>query len=566
MKVINPKINGSLFRLKALLNENVLTNKFAGGEPPLRSELFSADQMEQYGKTLARQHTLGTQRNPDLYLLTRLAENEIFLFEVHNLLTETVKAKHQITPAAEWLLDNFYLIEEQIRTGKRHLPKGYSRELPRLLHGNSKGLPRVYDIAQETISHGDGRVDPENLSRFVAAYQSVTSLKLGELWAIPTMLRLALIENLRRVAVRVAAGRIDRDLANSWADKMLEVAEKDPKSLILIIADMARTDPPMSTPFVAEFSRRLKGLSHSLVSPLTWIEQQLSESGLTIEKLVQTGNQQQAADQVSISNSIGSLRFLESTDWRKFVENMSIVEQILSEDPCGVYANMDFTTRDQYRHSVEKIAKYSSMPEDQVAQSAIQLAQESAESKGNRDRTAHVGFYLIDKGLKQLENLAKVKFSIPSVLRKLGSRIPLQIYTGSIILMTVIFSSGLLSKAYAPGLHGWWLALMSTIFFFCASQLAVSLTNWFSTLLALPRPLPKMDFSEGIPAEYRTLVVIPAMLMNTQSIKELIESLEVRFLANRDDNLHFGLLTDFQDSAKETLPEDEQLLLLARKK
>ena len=206
--------------------------------------------MEQHGKTLAGFHTLGTHRNPDQYLLTRLAENEIFLFEVHNLLTETVKAKHQITPAAEWLLDNFYLIEEQIRTGKRHLPKGYSRELPRLLHGNSKGLPRVYDIAQETIAHGDGRVDPENLSRFVAAYQSVTSLKLGELWAIPTMLRLALIENLRRVAVRVAAGRIDRDLANSWADKMLEVAEKDPKSLILIIADMARTDSPMSTPFV----------------------------------------------------------------------------------------------------------------------------------------------------------------------------------------------------------------------------------------------------------------------------------------------------------------------------
>ncbi len=565
MKVINPKINGSLFHLKTQLSENFLIKKIPGGEPPLRSELFSADQMEQHGKTLASLHTLCTQCNPDQYLLNRLAENEIFLFEVHNLLTETVKKKHQITPAGEWLLDNFYLIEEQIRTGKRHLPKGYSRELPRLLNGPSKGLPRVYDIAQETIAHGDGRVDPENLNRFVTAYQSITTLKLGELWAIPTMLRLALIENLRRVAGRIAAGRIDRDLADSWADKILEVAEKDPKSLIMIIADMARTDPPMSSPFVSEFSRRLQGLSHSLVSPLTWIEQQLSESGLTIEKLVQSGNQQQAADQVSISNSIGSLRFLESTDWRRFVENMSIVEQILNKDPCGVYNKMDFTTRDRYRHVVEKISKNCSQSEEQVAQSAIRLAQESAVDKGRGDRTAHVGYYLIDKGLNRLENLTKVRFSASAVLRKLGYRIPLQIYTGSIIMMTIIFGSGLLMKVYSPEVRGWLLVITGIIFFLSTSQLAVALTNWLSTLLALPRPLPKMDFSGGIPPEYRTLVVIPAMLMNTQNVKELAESLEVRFLANRDDNLHFSLLTDFQDSVKETLPEDDQLVMLARK-
>ncbi len=518
-------------------------------------------------RILASSHTLGAiHPHPDQHLLARLAENEFFLFEVHKLLTETVKANHQITPAGEWLLDNFYLIEEQIRTGKRHLPKGYSRELPRLLNGPSKGLPRVYDIAQEVISHGDGRVDPENLSRFVAAYQTITTLKLGELWAIPTMLRLALIENLRRVAVSVAAGRVDRDLADFWADKMIEVAEKDPKSLILVIADMARANPPMTTPFVSEFVRRLQGLSHTLVSPLTWIEQRLSESGLTIEKLVQSGNQQQAADQVSISNSIGSLRFLESMDWRKFVETMSSVEQILSKDPGGVYCKMDFTTRDRYRHVIENIAKKSDLSEEEVAQRAIRLAQESVVVNGSGERTVHVGFYLIDNGLKQLEAQAKVHFSAFAALRKLSVRVPLLIYIGSIILMTVIFTAGLLDKAYDGGLHGWPLGLIGILFILCASQLAVALVNWVSTLLATPQPLPKMDFSKGIPPESRTLVVIPAMLMNTQNIKELIEALEVRYLANRDENLHFSLVTDFQDSDKETLPEDEPLLLLARKK
>ena len=566
MKIIGPKINDSLFRLKVHLNENFLAKKLTSEELPLRSELFSADQMEQHGKTLAGLHTLGSPHTSDQHLLARLAENEIFLFEVHNLLTKTVKAKHQITPAGEWLLDNFYLVEEQIRMGKRHLPKGYNRELPRLLNGSSKGLPRVYDLALETISHGDGRVDPENLTCFITSYQTISTLKLGELWAIPTMLRLALIENLRRVAGRIAAGRIDRDLADSWADQMLDIAEKDPKGLILIIADMARTNPPMTTPFVSEFSRRLQGLSHALVSPLTWIEQRLSESGLTIEKLVQSGNQQQAADQVSISNSIGSLRFMESMDWRKFVETMSSVEKILSRDPAGVYSKMDFATRDSYRHIIEEIAKNSPLSEEEVAQNAIQLAEGHALNKSCEDRKAHVGFYLIDNGLKRLEELVKRKNSVFSVLKKIGHRVPLLIYTGSIVIMTVILTTGLLVKAYALGLHGWQFGLTGILFLLCTSQLAVSLTNWLSTLLVIPKPLPKMDFSKGIPPEFRTLVVIPAMLNNTQNIHELIETLEVRFLANRDENLHFSLVTDFQDSEKETQPEDEQLLQLVHKK
>ena len=212
-------VSRNWLHLRAYFRGNRPASDYAGDEPPLRSELFSADQMEQHGKSLAASHTLTPRRAPD-QLLTRLAENERVLIGACKLLTAAVTANRRITPAGEWLLDNFYLIEEQIRTAKRHLPKGYSRELPRLAHGPSAGLPRVYDIALETIAHGDGRVDPESLSRFVAAYQTVTALKLGELWAIPIMLRLALIENLRRVAARIAAGRIDRNLADSWADQM----------------------------------------------------------------------------------------------------------------------------------------------------------------------------------------------------------------------------------------------------------------------------------------------------------------------------------------------------------
>ena len=220
MNVTSAKINESLLRLKTDIFGSDFPRKHIGGEPPLRSELFSADQMVQHGKNLAASHKLESSHVADERLLTRLAENEIVLLEVRNIVTEAVKANHQITPAGEWFLDNFYLIEEHIHIGKKHLPKGYSRELPRLVNGPSKGFPRVYDIALETISHGDGRVDPESLSRFVAAYQAVTALKLGELWAIPIMLRLALIENLTRIAIQIANSRIDRDLADSWAGKI----------------------------------------------------------------------------------------------------------------------------------------------------------------------------------------------------------------------------------------------------------------------------------------------------------------------------------------------------------
>ena len=537
---------------------------YAGDEPPLRSELFSSEQMKQHGKTLAGWHKLGPRgiRDP---LLIRLAENERILTGACTLLTSAVDANRRIAPAGEWLLDNFYLIEEQIRTAKRHLPKGYSRELPRLLDGPSAGLPRVYDIAHEAISHGDGRVDPESLRSFVASYQTVTGLTLGELWAIPIMLRLALIENLRRVGARVVAGSIDRDLAARWAEQMMEIAEKDPKSLILLTADMARSNPPIASSFVAEFARRLQGQSTALALPLTWIEQRLSESGLTIEQLVRSENQQKAADQVSISNSIGSLRFLGAMDWREFVETMSVVDHVLREDPGGAYGRMDFTTRDRYRHVIEKIAKRSRTQEADVARQAILLAGEDAVRNGPDDRAAHVGFYLIDKGLTRLERTAGVRLPLLKALRRTAGRCPLLLYLGSIALLTAIISMALLAKAHSGGLQGWLLALFGALCLLCASRLAVALVNWLATLLVKPNPLPRMDFSEGIPPESRTLVVVPTMLTSPRNIESLVESLEVRFLANRDENLYFGLLTDFPDANEETVPEDGELLRLVRK-
>ncbi|CAG1013497.1 cyclic beta-1,2-glucan synthetase [Burkholderiaceae bacterium] len=545
----------------------------AADEAPLRSELFTADQMEQHGKGLAASHELTFGRAADR-LLPRLSANESVLVNTCQLLAQHTDPRLRVTPAGEWLLDNFYLIEEEVRTAKRHLPPGYSRELPRLGSGPSAGLPRVYDLALQAVAHADGRLSRGTLTRFIASYQTVKVLQLGELWAIPIMLRLALIENLRRVAVRVTAGLTQRNLAGTWADKMLDVAEKDPKGLILVIADMARSDPPMTPPFVAELARRLHGRSAALALPLSWVEQRLAETHQTIEQLVQIEAQNQAGAQVSVSNSIGSLRLLGGMDWREFVETLSRVEQTLREDPADVYSRMDFITRDSYRHAVEQMARCTQQSEAQIARTAVELSQAAA-ARAKRDsaRETHVGYYLVDAGRPTLEQAAEVRLPLWQRVRRAIARRPLGWYAGSIVLLTVVLPSAAVWEA-TDGLQGpittlpvgWWLLPAAALLLLASSHLAVALVHWAATIVSMPRLLPRMDYSFGIPRSSRTLVVVPTMLGSIDGIDDLVESLEVRFLANRDAQLHFGLLTDFHDAHQQTREEDAPLVEHARER
>ena len=538
--------------------------KYTNERPPLRSELFTEEQLEQHARTISRKHQLISE-HPSEQLLKRLAENESILLEVHSLLTETVKKNNRIAPAGEWLLDNFYLIEEQIYTGKKHLPKGYSRGLPQLLKGESAGLPRVYDIAVEIISHSDGHVDLKILLSFVTAYQTQIFLNLGELWAIPIMLRLALIENLRRLSIQISNDIFNKLLANKWADEMITVAETNPKNLVLTIADMARSKPPMESSFIAELSRRLQEKGSALSLPITWIEQTLSDNGLNSIELIQQENQKQAADQVSISNSISSLRFLSTTDWRDFVETSSIVEQTLLRDIDGIYGQMDFFTRDTYRHSVEKIAKFSKLTEKEIAEMAIAEARVEA-GKSTDQRLKHVGYFLAGSGLPHLQRKARMHPDKIDRCKNLFNKIPIPLYLGGIILITVLIGYGLLQKMINAHTFSWYLLLPAFIILLAVSRLTIAIVNWMSTVLARPFLLPRMNFSKGIPPAYKTMVVIPTIFNTAAGINDLIEGLEVRFLANRDEHLQFALLTDFRDAVKETLEEDEGILQIAKNK
>ncbi len=524
-------------------------------EPSETAEIYTADQMAQHGLRLARQHKLAAGRGRN-DLLQRLGNNESILVSVWQQLCATVAESRRTTPAGEWLLDNFYLIEEQIRIARQHLPASYSRELPRLLDGASAGLPRVYDLAIESISRADGRVDMDSLRRFVESYQTVEPLRLGELWAIPIMLRLALIEKLAGAALRIERGHRERDLADRWADTMIATAERDPKNVIVVVADMARSDPPLGSAFVAELVRRLQGRSPSLALPLTWVEQHLAEAGLTIEQQVRRENRRQAADEVLVSNSIGSLRELAALDWRAYVEEMSLVEHALRQDPAGAYPWMDFATRDRYRHAIEELARSSAASELEVARKAVQIAADAPSEAS--EPIHHVGYHLVDAGRPALERALGARLSWRARVRSRAGRLRLLPYLGSILALTLVFSAALAAPLQTGS---WWsVVALFALLAIATSQLAISLVNRAAALLVAPQPLQRMDFARGIAADCRTLVVVPSLLTNPTAVEALVDGLEVRALANRDDQLFFALLTDFVDSDAEHRPEDDALL------
>jgi len=563
------KFRSSTFR------RNIENNSaFLESEPSLRQELFSSEQMEAHGLFLAKKHRLSSRKQPD-YLLKRLAENEQILSDCYKcFLTASTapKSNVQIGTAGEWLLDNYWLVEEQFHAIKKNMPKRYIEELPQLAEGSSQGLPRIYDLVLERISHSDGRLDIDVLNRFVKVYQSETSLTMGELWAMPLVLSLALIENLRRVFIHVMASWQDQNIAVKWADKMIDSVGKDSKSMVLVIAEMVVSNPPISSAFVAELVRCIQG--QTFVWPLAWLEERLVASGLSIDKLVHQDTQKQAADQVTVSNTLNSLRVISAQNWREFVEDVSLVEQTLRTDPAGTYPYMDFATRDHYRHMVEKLASKYHLEELDVAKKIITIARDHT-FKGDMathdfmgrledvNVLNHVGYYLIDDArafkslLAQGDSASPVKSARvfnPKDIRSLF------FYLTFAFAISCLISWPFFSFLKANNWHIAWLIASLAPLLCVASRIAIKLVNWLTISFIPPDFMPRMDYEKAIPPEMRTLVVIPTLIDSEDDIETLANRLEVHFLANRDKNIQFGLLTDFKDAPEEVMPEDQNLL------
>ncbi|MCD8260492.1 MAG: hypothetical protein LUD15_02525 [Bacteroides sp.] len=333
-------------------------------------------------------------------------------------------------------------------------------------------------------------------------------------------------------------------------DRIEEVNRKIPSLLIEVVSEMARAELPFSTAFVSAFSKRLSDQNTSMRIIKNWFEQRLHEEGVAAEELIQAESQIQAADQLSVSHSIKSFRFINNTDWRDFVENISFVEYILRGDPMQLYAAMDFNSRNQYRHRIEKLARQSHYSEEEVARKAIEMTQEAYWQEGAEKRTTHVEYYLVDEGADRLSDTLGVKRSLKTRLARFLKTYPLVFYTGTILLIsllgTLLFAH--LVKNSDASITYENLVLISICFLFFLSQFSVFLVNYFSTLLVPPDFLPRLDFAAGIPHAYRTVFVVPAMIADKEGVKKLLKDIEIHYLSNPDSSLTFALLTDFADA------------------
>jgi cyclic beta-1,2-glucan synthetase len=533
-------------------------------EDPIRGELYSIERLEQFAASLATEHKVSTEQERGRQLLPRLEENGRKLIAAYRSLGLAISNERTISPAAEWLVDNFHIVEEQLREIREDLPKSYYYELPKLTEGDLAGYPRIYAIALKLIAHTDSRLDAETLRRFIRAYQRESALTIGELWAVAISLRLALVENLRRLTTRVVRSREEREEADALADKLLAMTSRPPEELVGVINERVRRRNKLGRAFIVHLVQRLRDQDTAVIAVIDRLEQYLAEQGSSTEQLVHEEHQRQATAQVTVGNIITSMRLLSTLDWRDFFEEVSLVDPILGEDPAEAYARMEFATRDRYRHVIERIAKRTRADELKVARRAVELAAESHQASSPEDmRQAHVGYHLIDDGVLELEKEFGYRPRLDEKLTRAIFRHPTLVYLGTLALLTTLIAGAFLYYAYRSGATPLFLVACAVLVIIPASDLALGVLNWDVTRIFHPRVLPRMDTSQGIPETARTFVVIPTLFTSLETVHELLEKLEVHYLANQDQNLSFALLGDFTDAPAEEMPDDEALLDVA---
>jgi cyclic beta-1,2-glucan glucanotransferase len=530
-------------------------------EQPIRAEVFGTERLEQHAASLAAAQVVSEKPPFERDLLPRLHENGTLLRTAYRDIVEAVREKFEITPAEEWLLDNFHVVDGQLREIRDHLPGSYYRLLPKIAAGHLRGYPRVYGLAWAYVAHTDSRFELETLQRFVRAYQRVQPLTIGELWAVAIHLRVALIENLRRLSEQAIRARWARAKADEVADRLLGLSGRPPVPTKIVLNQLG--EAPLSAAFAVELVQRLRDQSPAVIPVLAWLENKLSVQGTSTHEVVTQEHQLQAAANVTVRNIITSMRWMSSIDWLEFFEGVSLVDLVLHAAPG--FAAMDFATRDDYRGEVELLSRGSKRSEIDVAGEAVRLAREGAEPVATAARIPEraeddPGYFLFSRGRKAFEK--HLEFRPPWRLRLqnafrahafLG-------YLGGISMLTALLVAVLPIWMAAAGSGVGITVFLALLALVPASEIAVALFNRLVPVLVPPRALPKLELALGVPPELRTMVVVPTLLRNQSGIQEQVDRLEVHYLSNPEGHLHFALLTDWADAPEEHMPDDESLL------
>jgi cyclic beta-1,2-glucan synthetase len=480
----------------------------------------------------------------------------------YEYIDKDAKNKKEIVPAAEWLLDNLYLIEKEYKDIKFNMPENYYKNLPVVSKGIMKGYPRIYHIAVEMVSHTDGLVDEGTIETFIKAYQRNAVLTSGELWALPIMLRIALIQNISKIAEKLVFAQKEKKRGNSIADRIINASND--KSLDKELIKLQKEDIVFTSYFIERLVKALRDNGVDSAEVYKWIDEKLDVMQMNTEKMIISEHQKEAAFQLSIGNSITSIRVVEALNWKDFFEKISYVEQILKRDPSGIYEKMDFESRDYYRHRIEKIARTIKVPESFVAKKAVECAEE-ADLQTNDVYKKHIGYYLVDDGLDDLR-IRLTKDNKKNKFISWSKKHNVEIYSGSIILGIVILEAIILVSWLDANNTLWWMYLAAALgILIPCSEVVISVLNWSINNITAPKFVPKLSLEEGIPLENSSIVVIPTLINNEKRVVDLINDMEIYYLANMERNLYFALLGDFKDSKNENELEDKIIVERALK-
>ena len=525
-------------------------------EIPVGPPLSSA-QLQEHARHLAADHQLDSKPLRNTELLRQLERSRRWVKQVCLDLSETSHFQQSVSPTAEWLLDNEYILESNARDVGLNLPWRYYRQLPVLAAAPNRGLPRIYGLARELAADTDLSLYEENILDFIDAYQSIAPLSIGELWAVPQMLRIALIESIGQLAGLALTELQEQEIADLWANRLISANRRDPNQLFSIMAELTETFPRPSLYFASQLINHLYDEGAALAPVQSWLERTLQKP---INDLLVHVRNRQAKHQISIANAFTSLRQLALLDWKECFERLSRTEQILRQDPAGIYPQMDFVTRNRYRRAIEDLKRGSGIEEEQIARQALDLAIAARPNSETDERLSHVGTYLIGEKRKDLAQW----ICCGETLRFRALHWAYRHHSAVYFLGLAFFSTVLIVLSVWPGLHAHSVGiqlLISALLLIPVSQLAIEVWNALIMRFFPSLALPKMDFREsGIPDACRTLVVVPMILSDPETIKAEAEKLEIRFLANQDANLLFGLYSDFTDANAAHCAADTELL------
>jgi cyclic beta-1,2-glucan synthetase len=522
-------------------------------DPPFRDQLLSTESLDERALALAANLTLDPDhRRPARDMFPRFDDNVRVLRSAYRTLADDVRAGRFVGPGADWILDNFHLIASGIADVRRHLPRAYSKRLPALASREHSGQARVYAMAVELVRHSDSRLSRARLLQFLQSYQRVAPLTIGELWAWPSMLTLALVENLRRLADELLGARDARLAADTYVTTADDVAAAQP------------VPPNASLAFLVQVLHRAREYGLRLAAIRQAVDADLESKQTTAEDAVREEHQRQGVALASVANAVTSLRLCATLDWADFVEAVSLVEEVLQRDPAGVHGLTDFLSRDELRRTVETLAPPTGDGQVRVALKVVELARQAAATRGAADRTAHIGYHLLGGGRSDLEADLAYRPALRHWLRRFVLRHATSAYLGAIALGSLTAMT--LGVAYAAQASGSLLvaALVAPLLLLPVSDLAVVIVHYAATRLVAPRRLPRFDFATGVPDTARTMVVVPTMLTSLPGVDRLAEHVEVLALGNLDPCIHFAILSDFSDTSEPDAPSDDALLDRAR--